>query len=100
MSSHQRVGALVYGLGADEPTCTPLATPLLHRISFLSLSLILILALLHNTALLTNGCRCINDKITANLWRVWRQCDVDDLPMITGLGYIQQGEAAITFIIV
>ena len=24
----QGVGALVYGLGADEPTCTPLATPL------------------------------------------------------------------------
>ena len=24
----QRVGALVYGLGADEPTCTPLVTPL------------------------------------------------------------------------
>jgi hypothetical protein len=25
------VGALVYRLGADEPTCTPLATPLLLR---------------------------------------------------------------------
>ena len=24
----QVMGALVYGLGADEPTCTPLATPL------------------------------------------------------------------------
>ena len=24
----QRVGALLYGLGADEPTCTPLVTPL------------------------------------------------------------------------
>ena len=24
----QRVGALAYGLGADEPTYTPLATPL------------------------------------------------------------------------
>ena len=24
----QRVGALVYGLGANEPTCTPVAMPL------------------------------------------------------------------------
>ena len=27
--SSQRVGALVYGLGADESACTPLATPLI-----------------------------------------------------------------------
>ena len=25
----QEMGALVYGLGANEPTCTPLATPLI-----------------------------------------------------------------------
>ncbi len=30
--SNQRVGALIYGLGANEPTCIPLATPLIHDI--------------------------------------------------------------------
>jgi hypothetical protein len=32
------VGAQVYALGADEPTCTPLATPLIVVIANLELS--------------------------------------------------------------
>ena len=29
-----RMGAQVHGLGANEPTCTPLATPLLYNMYY------------------------------------------------------------------